>query len=198
MHLQRWHKLALAAFLLGCVWIATYTRTPLTESQLHERGLWQTPKLAVDAFIVQHTPATAQWDVLLIQRTREPYKDHWALPGGFVGWMEDPVDAVVREVAEETNLAIDPNTPPVFVLFRGSPTRDPRTHTVRCVVVERGSCASIMCLHPHLCSHTTPSQCRICSQSHLRITATATTRRRCRCSALVEFSRRGQQRSHCV
>ena len=66
-----------------------------------------------------------------MQRTREPYKDHWALPGGFVGWMEDPVAAVVREVAEETHLEADPATPPVFVLFRGSPTRDPRTHTVR-------------------------------------------------------------------
>lgn len=147
-----WHKWALGTLLIGSlyVWHAQRDRHALTEAQLHERGLWRSPKLAVDAFVVRHEPISQRWDILLIQRTREPYKEHWALPGGFVSWMEDPVAAVVREVAEETHLEVgnvppvepwarhiagthqaDPASPPVFVLFRGSPTRDPRTHTVR-------------------------------------------------------------------
>ena len=42
--------------------------------------------------------------VLLIQRGEEPFKGHWALPGGFIRVDETAEDAARRELAEETQL----------------------------------------------------------------------------------------------
>lgn len=40
--------------------------------------------------------------VLLVRHVPRTGEDHWTLPGGKVEQAEDPFDAVVREVAEET------------------------------------------------------------------------------------------------
>jgi 8-oxo-dGTP diphosphatase len=45
--------------------------------------------------------------VLLIRRGKEPYKDHWSLPGGGVERGERVRDTVRREVREETGLEVD-------------------------------------------------------------------------------------------
>ena len=42
--------------------------------------------------------------VLLIQRGADPYKNHWALPGGFVEINESVDVAAERELAEETGM----------------------------------------------------------------------------------------------
>lgn len=45
--------------------------------------------------------------VLLVKRGREPAKGQWAVPGGKVDLGETVVEAVRREVAEETGLVIE-------------------------------------------------------------------------------------------
>jgi ADP-ribose pyrophosphatase YjhB (NUDIX family) len=45
--------------------------------------------------------------VLLIRRGKEPYKDHWSLPGGGVERGETLREAVKREMLEETGLEVD-------------------------------------------------------------------------------------------
>jgi len=41
------------------------------------------------------------------QRKRDPSKGAWCVVGGFVVYGEDPLDAVQREVEEETHLVVD-------------------------------------------------------------------------------------------
>ncbi|WP_217180350.1 NUDIX domain-containing protein [Streptomyces sp. AC495_CC817] len=41
----------------------------------------------------------------LVLRTREPFADQWALPGGWLTTAESPVDAAARTLAETTGLA---------------------------------------------------------------------------------------------
>jgi ADP-ribose pyrophosphatase YjhB (NUDIX family) len=46
--------------------------------------------------------------LLLVRREREPFKDLWDLPGGFLDAGEHPEAAVVRELREETGLEVRP------------------------------------------------------------------------------------------
>ncbi|MBS0000990.1 MAG: NUDIX hydrolase [Cyclobacteriaceae bacterium] len=66
-------------------------------------------------------------EVLLIKRRKDPYKDYWALPGGFLEIEETPEDGARRELKEETGLIID-------VLKEvgtfGEIDRDPRGRTI--------------------------------------------------------------------
>lgn len=45
---------------------------------------------------------------LILKRNDEPFAGRWDLPGGFVEMGESPTEAVVREVREETALAVTP------------------------------------------------------------------------------------------
>lgn len=81
--------------------------------------------LTVDAVIVKKT--TRGFDLLLIKRANEPFKEHWALPGGFVDQNEDLKDAAIRELFEETTINI---TELIQIGAFGKPFRDPRSHVV--------------------------------------------------------------------
>lgn len=61
---------------------------------------FEDPKVAV-AVVVED-----QGKVLLTRRIYPPHQGDWTLPAGFVNAHEDPQAAAVREVAEETGLAV--------------------------------------------------------------------------------------------
>lgn len=75
--------------------------------------------------------------VLLIRRGGHPFKDHWALPGGFLQRGENIDECAFRELKEETNLR------PVSMLWIDTfsqPERDPRgwiiSHAYASVIAE--------------------------------------------------------------
>ena len=63
--------------------------------------------------------------VLLIKRSKDPFKDYFSLPGGFVNEGEKVEDAVRRESEEELLVKVEPiNILGVY----SDPNRDPRGH----------------------------------------------------------------------
>ena len=85
---------------------------------------YKSPKLTVDGAVLKDKK------ILLIKRKNEPFKDKWALPGGFVEYGERVEDAVVREVFEETGL----KTNILYLIgIYSDPSRDPRGHVVSVV-----------------------------------------------------------------
>lgn len=66
-------------------------------------------------------------EILLIRRKKDPFKDSWALPGGFVEEHEDLADAARRELLEETGIS-QPHLEQLKAF--GKPHRDPRGHMV--------------------------------------------------------------------
>ena len=64
------------------------------------------PSVTVDCAIFRINKDTFSPEVLLIKRANEPYKDCWALPGGFLDMDETIEEATNREVMEETNIDI--------------------------------------------------------------------------------------------
>jgi 8-oxo-dGTP diphosphatase len=59
------------------------------------------PKVAVVVFVEQ------DGKVLLILRGVDPQRGKWAFPAGYVDRGEDPAQAAVREMAEETGLSVE-------------------------------------------------------------------------------------------
>lgn len=66
-------------------------------------------------------------EILLIKRKNNPFKDCWALPGGFVDENEDLEEAAKRELKEETNVTV---SEVIQIGAFGKPGRDPRGHMV--------------------------------------------------------------------
>ncbi|MFX1304183.1 MAG: NUDIX domain-containing protein [Promethearchaeota archaeon] len=86
-------SLILGSFLLLTIGYFVYSRYKLKVSELGH---------TVDAVIQDDDQ-----NVILIKRKFAPYKGKYALPGGFMKYNEDPEQALIREVREETNLAVE-------------------------------------------------------------------------------------------
>jgi 8-oxo-dGTP diphosphatase len=65
--------------------------------------------------------------VLLIKRKNEPFRDQWALPGGFLEENETLAEGAKRELEEETGLKLEKLQQ---IGAFGTPGRDPRGRTI--------------------------------------------------------------------
>ena len=70
--------------------------------------------------------------ILFVKRKRDPFKEHFVFPGGFVNEGEKVEDAALREVKEETSLSVEL----VDILgVYSDPSRDPRGHIMSTVFI---------------------------------------------------------------
>lgn len=65
---------------------------------------WQNPKPTASALVTRRRGG--RWEVLLVRRGVEPYRDHWDCPGGFMDPDEDPPAAIRRELREELGVEV--------------------------------------------------------------------------------------------
>ena len=82
---------------------------------------YRQPAITVDAVIIH------EGKIVLIKRGNPPFKDHYALPGGFVEYGETTENACKREAKEETGLDVDIID---LIGVYSDPKRDPRGHTI--------------------------------------------------------------------
>lgn len=88
----------------------------------------QNIKIAADSVVLSHE--RQQLRILLVQRKNDPFKEMWALPGGFIEDDEDLEPAAIRELEEETGVKLAQ----MRQLYTfGTPNRDPRFRTVSVV-----------------------------------------------------------------
>ena len=86
------------------------------------------PMVTVDMVVIKKKENTTE--ILLIERGNDPYKNHWALPGGFIEMEETLVASAYRELKEETGIT---DIKLHAIKTYGNPGRDPRGRTVSIV-----------------------------------------------------------------
>ena len=95
---------------------------------------YKKPSITTDVFIYNELD-----EFILIKRKNEPFKDCWALPGGFVDYGETVEDAAVREALEETSISIKLKK---LIGVYSDPKRDSRGHTITIAYTATGNLAN--------------------------------------------------------
>lgn len=88
------------------------------------------PMVTVDAVVFRTDLERQDVELLLIERSAEPFRGCWALPGGFMEMDETLKSAAERELSEETGLS---NVSLFFLEMADRPDRDPRGRTLSAV-----------------------------------------------------------------
>lgn len=97
----------------------------LTWYKQQQHPTYDTPSLTVDIVSMGYNKEQEQLKILLIQRKGNPYRNSWALPGGFVERGESTDLSVIRETREETGVIISDRNIEQLHTF-SAPNRDPR------------------------------------------------------------------------
>ena len=85
------------------------------------------PRPSVTVDIVLLMDVKPYPEVLLIRRKNPPFKNAWALPGGFLEMEETLEESALRELYEETNIS---NVKLTQLGTFGHPDRDPRGRVI--------------------------------------------------------------------
>ena len=94
-------------------------------------GKYKIPSLTTDIFIFDNN-----FNFILIKRKNDPFKNYWALPGGFVDYGECVEDAAIREAKEETSIDVKLEN---LINIYSKPDKDPRGHTISIVYSAKGN-----------------------------------------------------------
>ena len=92
---------------------------------------YKIPSVTADIFIFDEN-----LNFILIKRKNNPFKDYWALPGGFVEYGESVETAAIREAKEETSIDVELMG---LVNVYSEPDRDPRGHTITVAFTAKGN-----------------------------------------------------------
>ena len=95
---------------------------------------YEYPRPALTADVIALRWHNQELEVLLIRRAQEPFMGQLALPGGFVNEHESPLEAAIRECAEETSVKAQAEQMIEVACF-GDKDRDPRSWTVSAAFV---------------------------------------------------------------
>lgn len=90
---------------------------------------YEAPTLTVDAVIFRLT--NDHLEVLLTKRAQEPFKDDWALPGGYCAKGQTTIEALGEIVKRKVGIDLDAQLAYVEQLYTfDTVARDPRGHAV--------------------------------------------------------------------
>ncbi|MCQ6253876.1 NUDIX hydrolase [Methanocaldococcus sp.] len=103
-----------------------FSKKIIKKRDLKKYKLHLHPSVAVDGIVEKDNK------ILLIRRKNNPFKNCFALPGGFVECGETVENAIVREVYEETGLITKVKS---LLGVYSSPDRDPRGHVISIVFI---------------------------------------------------------------